>query len=393
MKKKMLSILPGLKAAVDDRGFVLLTRKFVDGIQSMQRRWGGPVQVFIEPTKDAGGNLDDVWIDPQSVGFSIFVVSYDGLRADMHFAKSAVVLGSLGYRQNELSKFCRSRGIPCVYVSELTLKTRLQIVASTAPSSPIKWRRFLWEFNQERRNKKALRLASGVQCNGTPSYEAYKNIAPNALLFFDTRLTSQDLANSQDVQKRVDRITSSQPLQLVFSGRLVSIKGVDHLLEVALQLKRSGIDYRLTICGDGPMRPTLEKFVDEKGLGDLVRFLGVLDFSTELLPLLSHTVDLFVCCHTQGDPSCTYLETLGCGVPIVGYANEALAGIATLTKAVFVSKENDPAALARTIAVLNMHRNRLVVATQASLEFAKHRIFEIEFERRIEHLKALAANN
>lgn len=32
-------------------------------------------------------------------------------------------------------------------------------------------------------------------------------------------------------------------------------------------------------------------------------------------------------CHRQGDPSCTYLETYACGMPIVGYNNQAHQGI------------------------------------------------------------------
>jgi colanic acid/amylovoran biosynthesis glycosyltransferase len=36
---------------------------------------------------------------------------------------------------------------------------------------------------------------------------------------------------------------------------------------------------------------------------------------------ISRCLDVFVCCHIQIDPPCTYLESYGAGLPIVGYAN------------------------------------------------------------------------
>jgi colanic acid/amylovoran biosynthesis glycosyltransferase len=387
VNSKVLSVLPGIRGLVDERGFVLLTQKFIAGIETMRFFWGGAVQVFLEPSSDPALNLDDVWIDPASVGFEIFIVDYKALQSSASFMRSAVVLGALGYRQNSLSRICNSLRIPCVYVAELTLKTRLQIVATTTPNLIVKWRRALWEINQERKNKDAIRFASGVQCNGTPTFEAYQHIARSAMLFFDTRLSKRDLATEEDLQKRISRLEEGRPLQLVFSGRLVSIKGLDYLLDVALRLMTDGLDFQLSICGDGPMRPFLEKFVIQNGLNRQVKFLGVLDFSVQLLPFLKSTADVFVCCHTQGDPSCTYLETLGCGIPIVGYGNEALAGISKLTDAVFVSAENDPIALASTLQALDKDRRKLIKATLSAMDFSRQRVFENEFQQRIEHLK------
>ena len=60
---------------------------------------------------------------------------------------------------------------------------------------------------------------------------------------------------------------------------------------------------------------------------DVVRLHGPVDFDEVLMPTLKERADVFVCCHRQGDPSCTYAETLGCGVPIAGFGNEALAAL------------------------------------------------------------------
>lgn len=69
----------------------------------------------------------------------------------------------------------------------------------------------------------------------------------------------------------VDRIRAQHGSRLVlFVGRLVYYKGVDHLLRALTRIP----DATLLIIGDGPMRPSLEKLSEDLGLGTRARFLG-----------------------------------------------------------------------------------------------------------------------
>jgi glycosyltransferase involved in cell wall biosynthesis len=131
----------------------------------------------------------------------------------------------------------------------------------------------------------------------------------------------------------------------------------------------------------------MRAFVREHGLGSVVTFMGNLDFESELLPFMRSEVDLFVCCHRQGDPSCTYLETLACGVPIAGYGNEAWRGLAERSSAGWVTPMKRPRTLASKIASLT--DAEIERRSFNGLQFARAHTFETEFERRIEHLKAL----
>src|SRR5262249_16164737 len=96
--------------------------------------------------------------------------------------------------------------------------------------------------------------------------------------------------------------------------------------------------------------------------------------------------DLFVCCHRQGDPSCTYVETMACGVPIVGYGNEAWEGLARVSGAGWVTPVGEPIKLAERIAALERDRSALSNAAHAALDFARSHSFEKTFPRRVEHL-------
>lgn len=72
---------------------------------------------------------------------------------------------------------------------------------------------------------------------------------------------------------RAEGITS-RDTELAFVGRLVSDKGADCLLSSLASLKKKGITPKLSIIGDGPERPGLEKMCSELGLYDQVQFLG-----------------------------------------------------------------------------------------------------------------------
>jgi colanic acid/amylovoran biosynthesis glycosyltransferase len=144
----------------------------------------------------------------------------------------------------------------------------------------------------------------------------------------------------------------------------------------------------MSIFGDGEYLPQLKKDVRKLGL-DCITLRGTLDFETELLPFVANEADLFVCCHPQGDPSCTYLETMACGVPIVGYDNEALTGLVQASGVGWTTPLNDPRALAVKIASLKPRD--LTIAANQSFSFAADHTFEKTFQRRIDHLDRVAS--
>jgi colanic acid/amylovoran biosynthesis glycosyltransferase len=180
---------------------------------------------------------------------------------------------------------------------------------------------------------------------------------------------------------------------LLFSGRLHAIKGAHHLVPMALALQQAGVDFELSIAGDGPLRSDIEAQIHARGLQARVRCLGVLPFETGLMPLLRQDIDLFVCPHLQGDPSCTYIETLSGGVPIAGYDNEAWRGLWQRCKAGTISARNTPAGLARTVAALVHDTAALQALAQRAREFASHHLFEHEFATRVAHLRQTMERN
>ena len=390
MGSKTLMILPDLKTKKIDGDRFVVTEKFYDGVLEFVKYWPGPVSVFMEASPGMTDNLDNIEISSAKVPFHMGLLDYTLLEREVASAAS-LVLGSTSYRQNHLSAWCRDRRVPCVYVAEYNLKTRFQVVDADTHNIFIRLRRYLWEFLQERKQRKAIADATGIQCNGTPTFEAYREVNPLPFLYFDSRMSEEMMASDEAVDARLANCLSGKPLRLLFSGRLLKIKGADHVVSVAEELQKLGVRFEMSICGDGELSASMTAQIAEKGLSDVVKMKGVLDFKTELVPYTQKHTDLFVCCHRQGDPSCTYLETMSCGVPIVGYDNEAFLGVAAESKTGWPAPMNRPDQMAQKIVELDRNREAIARASRASLHFARAHTFEKTFKRRVEHLQAAAA--
>jgi colanic acid/amylovoran biosynthesis glycosyltransferase len=296
------------------------------------------------------------------------------------------VLATLVDKHVELAELCAVFQTPLVYIAEYSVLTRRQIIRAETHNPLLRWRREMWTTQLEKQYVACVRRATGVQCNGTPTYEAYRQLNRQTLLYFDTRVRQSQLVNLDVLNVRTEEMRSGAPLRLAFSGRLIAMKGVDHLPRVAQALQRLGVDFTLEIFGGGELEEPIEKAIHRMQLKDCVFTRGVLDFATGLLPRMSRTVDLFVCCHRQGDPSCTYLETYSCGTPIVGYDNEALKGLVSLSNVGWISPLDQPQLLAQRIAHLNQRRDLLAHAAFAARRFAATHTFEKTMQIRIDHL-------
>lgn len=126
-------------------------------------------------------------------------------------------------------------------------------------------------------------------------------------------LDAGPLSLTDDVRRRADEIRARHlgPLAL-FVGRMVPYKGVDILLHALV-----GVDVRLMLVGDGPLKAAWEQLAADLGLLDRVHFVG--EVGQADLTALYHACDFFVL------PSVTrqeafgmvQLEAMACGKPVI----------------------------------------------------------------------------
>lgn len=390
MSIRTLVLLPSLAAKKVSDTQISITQKFLDGVHEYLKYWPGKLVVLIEEDSNLSDNLDNVTVDINRLPFLIKVVDFDNIHTEPELQSDSIVLAAVSNRQNHISTVCKHKKMPSIYISENSLRTRMQMVNATTGNMLRRIRKYFWETHQEWKQRKAIAQASGVQCNGTPTFMAYRAINQHALLYFDTRVTEDMLISKTELQEKSAYCLENRPLRLLFSGRLLKIKGVDHLIMVATELKKLGVRFEMFICGDGDLKPLIIHQIHAFELSDSVKMMGNLEFKSELVPFVKKNADLFICCHRQGDPSCTYLETMSCGVPIVGYDNEAFAGLVQHSDTGWTVKMNRPDLLAKKIAELDNNRKAIVAESYKAVDFSKQHTFEKTFQRRIDHISAIS---
>jgi hypothetical protein len=381
-----LLLLPALKAIRGPRNELLLTQKYLDGVDMLARFWPGSVTSLVEVTGAPSTEMDLVEVD-RSKGVELRPRNLASLAKRLR--RGTVALGFLAAREVGLLTTSRLVGLPMVMTSEYTLTTEMQIVDSLDLWKPRALKRKAWLARDELVRRQMARVIAGLQCSGTPTYEAYRKLQPNALLFFDNRVRVDEVLDEDELDRKLKQMTTRRgPLRLVFGGRFVPMKGVLELPKVASELMRRGVDFTLEIVGGGPLEPALRAAIDAAGLGDRVWITPPLDFRTGWVPKLETEADLFLCCHPQGDPSSTYPEVMSCGVPIVGYANEAFLGVVRHSQAGWHAPMFDVGGLADHFERLDRDRQAIVEAARRARAFALRHAFEETFRRRAEHLRA-----
>ena len=142
---------------------------------------------------------------------------------------------------------------------------------------------------------------------------------------------------------------------LICVARLSPEKRHDVLLAAVRRLLDSGLALELTVVGDGPTRPALEKQIADLRLEDAVRLLGMRDDVAELL----READLFTMpSATEGMPI-TVIEAMACALPIVATAVGGFLELVKDGENGFLVPVGDADALAQALARLIKDRDLL----------------------------------
>jgi colanic acid/amylovoran biosynthesis glycosyltransferase len=381
-----LILLPSLKAFRGPRQGLVLTQKFIEGVAAYVRSWPGPVTTLIGLTDTPGSDMDHVEILPETPAPVLEVRPSRLEDLAERIRGAALVSGFLSPFELETVQLCRRLGVPMVFTSEYTLRTEKQILDAEVSNPLVRWRRKLWVTQAEAKRRRALALSAGLQCSGAPTYEVYRHLHPNVMIFFDNRVPRRDVIDEAELEAKLSALREGRPLRLVFGGRLIPMKGVQDLPRFAQALKRRGVPFTLDIYGRGALEGELAREIARRGLSQEVRLKGVVDFRQAWVPLLKQTTDLFVCCHPQGDPSSTYPEVMSCGVPIAGYDNEAFKGIVQHSGSGWLSPTGDVEHLAQEVACLAAARDELAMAARCARKFALAHAFEDTFAARVRHM-------
>jgi glycosyltransferase involved in cell wall biosynthesis len=137
------------------------------------------------------------------------------------------------------------------------------------------------------------------------------------------------------------------PVRIGFVKWGLSLKYGPDLLVEALGLLPAGIDYEVTIAGDGDLRPMLEARLKALSLAGRVWFVGRLP-NSEVASLMSE-LDIFAMPSRREEWGVAAAEASACGLPVVATTVGGIPEIVVDGETGLLVPPEDPAALARAL--------------------------------------------
>lgn len=143
---------------------------------------------------------------------------------------------------------------------------------------------------------------------------------------------------------------------LLFVGRLVEKKGVNHLLDALAQLQRQGRRLQLWIVGQGPEQAPLQAQAERLGIAPSVTFWGAVEHARLADFYRQATLAITPSVVAEGGDQegfgLVIVEAMGCGCPVVASALPAIGDIVIDGETGLLAPPADPTALAQAIAQL-----------------------------------------
>lgn len=346
--------------------------KLLSGMQMYAECFPGDVSLVGLPAQSPDAvNLGVTSVAVADLGYDI-TATYD-IRSELARRHADVSLLPLTSDIGQLLNVSRKD----VVAAEHTGLSRLSMALATPHSLKARVRMEVGFRRLGRRLVDVVRAADGVQCNGAVAWNAYASLSPMPVRVYDNRVTPDVI----EIATKLRSPYRGGRLRLGFSGRLMAIKGPEYAVALPRVLEAHGVEATLDVFGDGPDRATLERVRDER-----VRFRGSVPFPDQWTRQVSEGVDLMVLPHVQPDPSGTYLECAGVGVPVLGFDNAQLSSLVSEAGLGWVVPMCNTGALAARALQLSKAPEQVERASAAALTFMRRHHFALDFERRVQHL-------
>jgi glycosyltransferase involved in cell wall biosynthesis len=190
---------------------------------------------------------------------------------------------------------------------------------------------------------------------------AYSAFAPRARL---TRIANAVSACDADLSAA--RYLTSEPLEVVYLGRLAANKGIFESIEAVRILRERGVEARLTLAGSGIAAAAACQAIEAAGIADRARVIPPV-FGTDKQHLWQQAhVFVFPTYHREGLPY-ALLEAMACGAVPVASAVGAIPDVMQHDVHGLVVPAHDPQAVAAALERLARDRpllHRLALAAR-----------------------------
>lgn len=197
------------------------------------------------------------------------------------------------------------------------------------------------------------------------------------------------IPNGIHVRPAIVRAEIRRPRRLVWAGRFEYQKGLDVLIDALVRIGRLADRCVIDLYGEGPLRESLGERVEAAGLGQVVRFAGLLDKDDVRAKL--KTADAFLLPSRYEGMSNAVLEAMEAGLPVLCTSCGGI-DLAVQEGAGWVCVAGDAVRLAEALETMLLASDEEWLARGRMSRAIVEQQFRIEdvASRNLERLKALA---
>jgi 1,2-diacylglycerol 3-alpha-glucosyltransferase len=182
---------------------------------------------------------------------------------------------------------------------------------------------------------------------------------------------------------RADFGYAAQDVLLVYAGRLATEKNLQFLLQAFAGVAQALDHVHLLVLGGGPkpLETELQQLVKELGLGERVRFTGMIPYD-ELAAYLQ-MCDAFVTASVTEVHPLSVIEGMACGLPVMGIQSPGVGDTVEDGKTGFLSDEDLPLFIAKLTLLCTdspLRKQMGAAARQASTRYAIERTSQMLLE-------------
>lgn len=198
--------------------------------------------------------------------------------------------------------------------------------------------------------------------------------------------------NGIDVERfspKKKKANSDSVLRVLFAGRLSEQKGIPYLIEGALLAKKKGVDFNISLAGEGDLERAIVEKINENELGDCVSLLG---FRKDISQLLCDHDVLLLPSLFEGFPV-IILESLASGTPVIASKVNGIPEIINDKINGLLLEPGSSQDVANALEYVSNHRDWLHTASIAALDSVQPFCIETMVENHAKVYQKLASEN
>lgn len=207
---------------------------------------------------------------------------------------------------------------------------------------------------------------------------------PHVKNFYDTVHADKDILSAEEETQRLAWLRDpSVSLHLCYFGRLVEYKGIDRMIDAVNIARECGTASRLTIIGDGPMRPALEKQVADLKLTEQISFVAQVPYGAPLFERLSAAHASIAAPLIEDTPRAVF-DSIARGLPLIAFDISYFRDLAEASGAIALATWPNASSLAEHIVKIDGNRERLAAMGAKGLAFARANTQQSWLDRRLQ---------